>query len=206
MRIGIDFDNTLVTYDELFHRVALDQQVIPAGLAKTKVAVRDYLRRIDREPVWTEMQGTVYGARMDEARAYPGAIEFLRWACTEGIELCIVSHKTRHPFIGPKHDLHQAARRWIERHLAGKPHPLIAPHSVFFELTKEEKLARIAASGCAYYIDDLPEILLAPGFPARVRRILFDADAHHVAEPSLTVMRSWNEIRAFFEHECRSTG
>lgn len=205
MRIGIDFDNTLVTYDALFHRVALDQQVIPADLAKTKVAVRDYLRRIDREPVWTEMQGTVYGARMDEAQAYPGAIEFLRWARAEGIELCIVSHKTRHPFIGPKHDLHQAARRWVERHLAGTPHPLVAPASVFFELTKEEKLARIAASGCQYYIDDLPEILLAPGFPAHVQRILFDPDAHHVAEPPLLGMPSWAEIRSFFVHECRST-
>jgi len=204
MRIGIDFDNTLVSYDALFHRVALDQRVIPNDLARTKVAVRDYLRRIGQEPVWTEMQGTVYGARMDEAQAYPGAIEFLRWASSAGIELCIVSHKTRHPFIGPKHDLHDAARRWVERHLAGTSRPLIAPADVFFELTKDEKLSRIAAIGCAYYIDDLPEILLAPGFPSQVRRILFDPDAHHIADPALLHMRSWQDIHEFFEHECRS--
>ena len=200
MRIGIDFDNTLVSYDALFHRVALDQQVIPADLARTKVAVRDYLRSVGREPVWTEMQGTVYGARLDEAQAYPGALEFLRWAAAQGIELCVVSHKTRHPFIGPRHDLHEAARRWVARHLGG----MVDPASVFFELTKEEKLARIAAAGCQYYVDDLPEILLAPGFPARVRRLLFDPEAHHAAEPALVRMRRWDEIRAFFRRECLS--
>ena len=199
MRIGIDFDNTLVSYDALFHRVALDQQAIPADLAQTKVAVRDYLRRAGREPVWTEMQGTVYGARMDEAQAYPGAIEFLRWASARGLELRIVSHKTRHPFIGPKHDLHDAARRWVERHLAG----CVDPASVFFELTQEEKIGRIGAIGCHYYIDDLPEILLAPAFPGEVRRILFDPDAHHAAEPSLVRMRSWSDILDFFRRECR---
>jgi hypothetical protein len=200
MRIGVDFDNTLVSYDQLFHRVALDQQVIPADLARTKIAVRDHLRRIGREPVWTEMQGTVYGARMDEAQAYPGAIEFLRWASGKGIELFIVSHKTRHPFIGPKHDLHDAARRWTERHLASA----VDPANVFFELTKEEKLACIGKLGCEYYIDDLPEILLAPDFPGGVRRILFDPEAHH-ADAGLLRMRRWSEILAFFEHEWLST-
>ena len=200
MRIGVDFDNTLVSYDALFHRVALDQQAITAEVPRTKVAVRDYLRRIGREPVWTEMQGTVYGARMDEALAYPGAIEFLRWASAQGIQLYIVSHKTRHPFIGPKHDLHEAARRWVTRHLGDS----VEPTNVFFELTKEEKLARIAATGCQYYIDDLPEILLAPAFPSHVGRILFDPDAHHPVDPAFTHMRSWDQIQAFFERACLS--
>ena len=200
MRIGLDFDNTLVGYDALFHRVALDQQVIPADLPPTKVAVRDYLRSIGREPVWTEMQGTVYGARMDEAQAYPGAIEFLRWASAQGIELYIVSHKTRHPFIGPKHDLHQAARGWVERYLAGT----VDPAKVFFELTKEDKIGRIGATGCQYYVDDLPEILLAPDFPHEVRCILFDPDSHHEAEAALLRMRSWDEILGYFKRECPS--
>ncbi|HET7670339.1 MAG TPA: HAD family hydrolase [Burkholderiales bacterium] len=192
MRIGVDFDNTLVSYDDIFHRVALEQGVIPASLARTKLAVRDHLRREGREEVWTEMQGTVYGARMDDVQAYPGALEFLKWAREQGIEVCIISHKTRHPFIGPKHDLHAAAQRWVDRHVGGIP--------TFFELTKEEKLERIRACGCEHYIDDLPEILLANGFPQSVQRVLFDPDGHHAhaSADGLLRMRGWPEIHSHF--------
>ena len=190
MRIGVDFDNTLVSYDEIFHRVALEQGAIPASTPRSKLAVRDYLRRAGREAVWTEMQGTVYGARMDEVEAYPGALEFLKWARDNAIEVCIISHKTRHPFIGPQHDLHAAAERWVRRHVGVMP--------TFFELTKEEKLARIAQCGVQHYIDDLPEILLASGFPPRVERILFDPDAHHSAADGLLLLRSWAEVHQHF--------
>lgn len=190
MRIGVDFDNTLVSYDDIFHRVALEQGVIPASLARTKLAVRDHLRREGREEVWTEMQGTVYGARMDDVQAYPGALEFLKWAREQGIEVCIISHKTRHPFIGPKHDLHAAAQRWVDRHVGRIP--------TFFELTKEEKLERIRACGCEHYIDDLPEILLAKGFPQGVQRVLFDPDGHHAPADGLLRMRGWPEIHSHF--------
>lgn len=64
MRLGIDFDNTIVCYDELFHRVALEQGLIPADLPVNKSEVRNHLRRVGKEPLWTEMQGSVYGARM----------------------------------------------------------------------------------------------------------------------------------------------
>jgi hypothetical protein len=204
MRIGIDFDNTIVSYDALFHKVAREQGVIPAHLAPTKLAVRDYLRRQDRENVWTEMQGYVYGARMDEAAAYPGVVEFLRWARGDGVALSIISHKTRHPFIGPQYDLHEAARRWVESHLNDGGRPLVEPPAVFFELTKEEKIACIGTVGCDYYIDDLPEILLAPEFPAATRRILFDPDAHHGETGSLPRMSSWSEILANIQQACRT--
>src|SRR3954463_13809050 len=198
MRIGVDFDNTLVSYDEIFHRVAVEQGAIPADTPPTKLAVRDLLRRDGREAVWTQMQGTVYGARMDEARAYPGALEFLRWATARGIALCIISHKTKHPFVGPRHDLHEAGRRWVAKHLGGE-HALVAAREVFFELTKEEKLARIHACGCDFYIDDLPEILLAPSFPAGVQRLLFDPEGHHPASDGITYAGSWQEIKDYFQ-------
>ena len=80
MRIGVDFDNTIVCYDGLFHRVALEQGLIPASLPANKGGVRDYLRQIGREDDWTAMQGTVYGARMLEASAFPGVLDFFRRA------------------------------------------------------------------------------------------------------------------------------
>ena len=67
MRIGLDFDNTIVSYDALFHKVARERDCVPAATPVNKVAVRDYLRGVNQEDVWTAMQGYVYGARMDEA-------------------------------------------------------------------------------------------------------------------------------------------
>jgi len=71
VRIGIDFDNTIVCYDTLFRQVALEQGLIPADLPENKGAVRDYLRTAGMEDRWTAMQGDVYGKRMNEACAFP---------------------------------------------------------------------------------------------------------------------------------------
>lgn len=202
MLIGIDFDNTIVSYDTLFHKVATEQGAVPGSTPPTKLAVRDHLRAIDKEDVWTEMQGYVYGARMGEAEAYPGAIDFFRWARASCVVVCIVSHKTLHPFIGPQYDLHRAARDWIATHLVDEQGALVAPEQVFFELTKESKWSRIAATGCDWFIDDLPEILLAEAFPNHVGRILFDPETHHVAGGGLTRFCNWSDIRRHFERQC----
>ncbi len=198
MRIGFDFDNTIVSYDELFHAVAVEQSLVPATTPVSKIAVRDHLRRIDNEAAWTELQGYVYGARMEQAAAYPGVIEFIRQA-RKHAEIVIVSHKTKHPFLGPQYDLHAAAAGWIASALVDGATPLFATDRVFFELTKEEKIARIAACECDYFIDDLPEILRMPGFPAHTQRLLFDPERNHNAEGVSAHFSSWQEIQAFFE-------
>ena len=46
MRLGLDFDNTIVCYDGLFHRVAREEGLIPAALPATKSDVRNHLRSI----------------------------------------------------------------------------------------------------------------------------------------------------------------
>jgi len=195
MRVGLDFDNTIVCYDQLFHKVALELGAIPADLPQNKVLVRDHLRRIGQEDVWTEMQGTVYGARMDEAEPYPGVIDALRQLKAAGVELFIVSHKTRTPFRGPAYDLHQAARHWVETVLLDEGKPLVEPEHVFFRPTKSEKWQQIADCGCQIFIDDLPEILKAAEFPAAVRAVLFDPERHHQDE-GLETVTDWAQIPA----------
>lgn len=196
MRIGLDFDNTIVNYDRLFHTVAREQNVVPADVPANKVAVRDYLRQAGKEDVWTEMQGYVYGARMSEADAYPGLLDALRHIQARGHDLYIVSHKTKHPFMGPKYDLHAAASAWIAHHLQASGNVLVESGNVYFELTKSEKIARIATLGCDLFVDDLPEILLADGFPPSIRKILFDPDRHHdtAAMPNIARIGEWKEL------------
>jgi hypothetical protein len=200
MRIGFDFDNTIVSYDELFFNVATEKSLIPASLPQSKLAVRDYLRKVDDEDSWTEMQGYVYGARMNDAVAYAGAIEFIRLARDCGIAMVIVSHKTKHPFMGPKYNLHDAARGWVENYLVEGVKNLIEPDQVFFEVTKKDKIARIAQCECDFYIDDLPEILSMPGFPKKTERILFDPENSHGDDSVVGArLESWQEIKNYFE-------
>ncbi|MGO9771878.1 MAG: hypothetical protein ACLPSW_20490 [Roseiarcus sp.] len=47
---------------------------------------------------------------------------------------------------------------------------------MFFEETKDAKIARIAALELDAFIDDLPEILCMQDFPAQTAAILFDPD------------------------------
>jgi hypothetical protein len=200
MRIGIDFDNTIACYDGVFHAAALERGLIPANLASDKNAVRDFLNSDGRADEFTELQGYVYGARMELASPYPGFGEFVASARQAGHDLFIVSHKTRHPILGPKHDLHAAARGFlVERGLVGAGHGQIDPANVFFELTKEAKVARIAALGCEAFIDDLPEIFASPDFPGTARRILFDPVDQFTdlaRQRKLDLCGSWTDIAA----------
>jgi hypothetical protein len=194
MRIGLDFDNTIVSYDSLFHKVAVEKGHVAPEVGKSKLAVRDHLRARGREAVWIEMQGYVYGARMMEAEAFPGAIDFLCHARGGVIEASIVSHKTLYPFAGPSYDLHKAARGWIAAHLVKDDMPLLPLERVFFELTKDKKLARIATSGFDIFVDDLPEILTHPAFPQRTLPVLFDPTGQELLPPRVLRVTSWKAL------------
>jgi len=195
MLIGIDFDNTIVCYDEAFHEAALEQGLIPEGLTKTKLAVRDFLRRQGREDEWTALQGSAYGPQIGKARPFPGARDFFAALGRHGVPVRIVSHKTRRPYLGPPHDLHRAAAGWLALNGFFEPDGCaLTPGDVFFELTKQDKVRRIRELGCSHFIDDLPEFLeeLA-GIPGLIR-VLFDPGACHEAAPGMLKASSFAEL------------
>lgn len=178
MRIGIDFDNTIACYDGVFRRAALERGLVPADIGASKNAVRDYLNAAGRNDDFTELQGYVYGSRMDLVVPYPGFAEFVQTARAAGHELFIISHKTRRPLRGTAYDMHASARGFLAAQgLLGSA--MVDEANVFFELTKEEKVARAASVGADVFVDDLPEILAMPGFPPGMRAILFDPDNQH---------------------------
>lgn len=197
--IGIDFDNTIVCYDDVFARVAVELGLVPPEVATSKTAVRDHLRAAGQEDRWTELQGTIYGPRMPDAPPFPGVLEFFRACRAAGVPVAIVSHRTRFPYLGERHDLHAAARDWLARHGFHDPAGIGLPADrVFFEEAKEAKLARIAKVGCTHFIDDLPELLAHPLFPQDVRRILFDPHGEHAVKPDIEVLASWHAAPPLF--------
>lgn len=194
MLIGIDFDNTIVSYDRLFKTLAVEQGVIPADFQANKTLIRDHLRATGREPLWTAMQGEAYGPKMDGASAFPFVKSTIARLIQSGNAVRIISHKTLHPIVGPKFDLHAAARGWLEKEGFWSSEIGMNPTDTFFEPTKEAKWARIASEKCDVFIDDLPEILTSPAFPIGVKRFLFDPEQLHPPVSELTVVSSWENF------------
>lgn len=191
--VGVDFDNTIVCYDDVFHKVAIEEGLISKNLPVSKGQVRDNFLERDQEDEWTKLQGFVYGKCMLEAKPFPGVLVFFNQSKNLGLDVRIISHRTRYPFLGPKYDLHQAARDWIANNGFYEQSGL-SQDRVFFELTVDEKLNRIKNEGCHIFIDDLPEFLEKPEFPENVRRILFDPKNHHEYEKRFERITSWNQV------------
>jgi hypothetical protein len=207
MLIGVDFDNTIICYDDLFHRIALERRLIPDTVPPFKNAVRDFLRQAGQEDHWTEMQGYVYGARVLEAHPFPGVIDFFKRCGDEGVDICIISHKTLHPYAGPRYDLHQATFDWLKTNGFLDDGPIgLTREKVFLEPTKEDKLERIGTIGCTHFVDDLPEFLSLRDFPQHVLRILFDPKARHIGDADWVRFSSWEEFpRMFLSESSEST-
>ena len=86
--------------------------------------------------------------------------------------MVIVSHRSLKPYAGPPHDLHLAAREWIETRL--RKHQLFADDQIHFLETRDAKIAKINQLGCNVFLDDLPEVLNTPEFPIETLGILFN--------------------------------
>ncbi|MBI4179187.1 aminoglycoside phosphotransferase family protein [bacterium] len=195
MIIGVDFDNTVVCYDRIFHQVALERGLIPTTVPASKQGVRDYLRSTGRENDWIEMQGHVYGACMRRAAPFPGALDFFQRCRASNIQVYIISHRTLHPFSGPAYDLHAAAGEFLDEFGFFDPRRIgLLRERVFFELTKEAKIRRMLEIGCTHFVDDLIEFLTMEEFPAGIDRILFDPNGNHPADPRIRPLRRLKEI------------
>lgn len=183
MRIGLDLDNTIACYSGVFTTLAAEAGISVEVARAGKLAVRGFLRGAGREDEWTVMQGLAYGSRMNLAKPYPGALEFIAAAAARACPVSVVSHRTRAPYLGDPHDLHDSARRWIEAQGIDVP--------VYLETTAEAKAARIAELACDVFVDDLPEFLARGDLPLSLRRVLFDPDGASVAGAAHETVGSW---------------
>jgi hypothetical protein len=206
MRLGIDFDNTLVTYDEVFRATAASWGKIGMGMGARKQAIRDHLRQLpDGELTWQRLQGHVYGKGIAQAKMFAGVDSFLRRCREQECPVVIVSHKTEFGHHDPDRvNLRQAALDWMNRQGFFRDSGYGIPvENVYFEATRADKLARIGALGCTHFIDDLEEVLTDPQFPPAVTRILFSDGRDDLVSAPYIACPSWRQIEEhiFRDHE-----
>ncbi len=194
MRIGLDFDNTLVRYDHVFMLESKRLGMIPANWTGAKQELRDELRsRPNGEQLWKTLQGRIYGLGMGQAVIFPGVASFLMRSKQRGEDLFIVSHKTEFGhFDSTKTPLHQTALAWMESQgFFDQSRFGLAKENVFFAGTRSEKVEQIARLNLDIFIDDLEEVFAEEEFPP-INKVLFNvkAKSHHHD----LLCNNWTEI------------
>jgi hypothetical protein len=190
--IGIDFDNTIASYDEVMYRLAVEWGWIDARLPRNKRLVRNALRALpEGELKWRRLQTHCYGPGMREATPMEGVGTFFAKCRERGVPVRIVSHKTEYANFGdPSVNLRAAALDWMKQQdFFGVPRD-----QVFFEDTRAQKIERIRVLGITHFVDDLEETFLEESFPPQVAKILYAPQPVHKSNGEWRSFGSWAEI------------
>ena len=76
--IGVDFDNTVINYDDVIRQTAIDRALISTDGPKGKNAIREHIRHLRKgELHWRKLQAIVYGTGIKQATLFSGVGEFL---------------------------------------------------------------------------------------------------------------------------------
>ncbi len=192
MKIGIDLDNTLINYDSAFLLGAAELGLTGPDWHGDKYQTRERIRSSNYGEIkWQILQGQVYGRLIGHAKIFSGVYRFL-WRCRQrGITVDLVSHKTE---FGHR-DVNKVPLRIVAIDFLAKHGITVGRNNLvnylFFESTREEKIRRIAENDYDWFIDDLPELLLDPGLPQSLGKILFSNDKHNLGVRNYS---SWTEI------------
>src|SRR5580700_3274685 len=102
VRIGLDFDNTIVCYDRVFRDIAIRAGFVGEDFIGRKRDLRDALRRGSAgEQRWQWLQAQAYGPFLVEAEPFEGVDRFVSDCRNTGVELFIVSHKSAFAAAAP---------------------------------------------------------------------------------------------------------
>jgi len=200
MIIGVDFDNTIVTYDQVMNRVAKDRRLIGPHVPCQKKRIRDAIRsRPEGEWEWVQLQATVYGPLISEAKLIEGVEQFLKSCRDFRVRVFVISHKTK--FAAADNtgtDLRLAAMKWMaEKIFFSTKGTGFTPNDVYFEDTRQKKVERISRVGCTHFIDDLHETFLEPGWPTHIQKILYSPHSNDDSEPDVKVFSTWKGIKQY---------
>ncbi|MEK7233793.1 MAG: hypothetical protein AAB268_08250 [Elusimicrobiota bacterium] len=190
LRLGLDFDNTVIRYDDVFRRLASRRGWLKGSSARTKDAVKALLLAEDGNDLrWQALQAEVYGSAIDSARFFPGCLDFLKRAAASGHEIFIVSHKSKTSHFDPSVRLRDAALRWMKKNARG----LIRSGNIRFADDRDQKILLITALKLDLFIDDLAPVLTHPAFPKATARLHFAAESHDAGLPRI---KRWSEASA----------
>jgi hypothetical protein len=168
--IGLDFDNTIVNYYNVYKSLA-QRFNIPTNGVINKNIIRNYIISEFGEPQWTKLQGEIYGPLMKLATFSEGFEKFIsNIHNSESAKVTIISHRTKIPDSGDSYNLHEFADEWLKKNFTQS---LMNKINIFFLETIEKKIDQINTSKVDCFVDDLEKILTHPSLSEDIKRILY---------------------------------
>ncbi len=203
--LGIDLDNTLINYNQLFYNLAVESELIDLNTPANKTAVRNRVRKLYTDAEWQKLQWYAYGSYLHKASLFPFVRDALKWLTESNIKLYIISHKTEYADIDKEKtvSLRESALNFLEEQGIFS---FIPSENVIFCNSMTEKCAAIARVNCTDFIDDLPEFLGHDAFPNSVHKIMFCPQG--IEFPNVhncSILRSFNALSLFFTPQKEKT-
>jgi hypothetical protein len=194
MRIGIDLDNTIISYDKAFQLAAKSKGLVAKDCNLNKKGIRNLIRqRENGELEWQKLQGYVYSEGLQNAKLFPGVFRFL-WLCRERkFQVEVVSHKTEYGhFDQRKISIRDIATNFLAtKSLISDVNPLL--QKITYKSTKQEKIDYIKQRNFDYFVDDLEEIVNSKALEKQ-KTILFAEEYHEIKDSKKLYAQSWDEI------------
>jgi hypothetical protein len=203
--IGVDFDNTVISYDDILYKLTLERG-LSVSFPCSKKTLRDLLRQLPNGEIeWQKWQAIMYGPGISEAKLISHVGEFFRLCRMKNVSVYIISHKGEYAAQDTNGiNLRTAALQWMyDNHFFSKNGLGLDQESIFFCNTRQEKIQKIKQLECNYFIDDLEETFLEEDFPPTVQGILYAPVADHSqAIEKLMIATDWKEITQHFFPLC----
>ena len=197
MIIGLDFDNTIVDYSNIFPDFAYKLGYLASPSPLPKENIKSIVFKLpEGEVKWGLLQAEVYSEGIVNAKIMKGFHRFIKLCRSNNISVSIVSHKTIYnKYDLKRRNLRKSAMNWIKAHNFFNNNSLCFEDTqIHFEDTPLAKIKRIKQLKCTHFIDDLETILLHPNFPYNVVKILLCLDENYNNDKQLNVCRNWNDV------------
>jgi len=194
MLIGLDFDNTIACYNDVFTSEAKIKGLVNKEWEGSKQDLKLLLDTLeDGKKTWQKMQGQVYGPSMQKATLFPGVARFLLRCKLNGHIVFIVSHKTKYGhYDKTKTLLREASLKWMDSQGFFKEDLFgINRTNIFFANTQSEKVLKIKSLNLDVFIDDLEEVFQHQDFP-KIKKIHFNSSSS--IQSGVEFYNNWTDI------------
>ena len=200
MKIGIDFDNTIAIYDDLFNLENKKYNFTGNKKSNPKETLKkNLLKSKNGLFLWNKFQGSLYGGKIKYAKIASGLKLFLIIAQYFKYEIFIISHKTEYGHYDKnKINLRTEALKWLrQNNFFVKKNLLIKKKNIFFCNSQEDKIQKINSLNLDYFVDDLPVILKHKEIKYNIKKIFYNRFDSKIKDKNIQKFSNWADISNF---------